>query len=342
MGKRGGGEEHRPTEQAEAAATSRRSETGSAHARIGLLGNPSDGYAGQAIALSLYEFAAHVRVEERATGDGVELPPGPARQLLGATCARFVRESPNADLPRALRVACETTIPFQAGLAGSSALVVACLRALGQLAKQAFDPFTLAEIALAVEVEDLGIVAGPMDRVIQAYEGALRMDFRGARRPESIRRLDRDLVPALIVAWDPRGGDSSGDVHGELRARWLAGEPAVVATLREIAGLVDRGVTALEQRDAETFRGLVDRNFELRCRLLEVDARDRDVVALARSFGAAAKLCGSGGAVLIVPRRAADFEAIEAACRATGYATLRPADSPSTRARAPRAMGLAG
>ena len=44
------------------------------HARIGLLGNPSDGYGGKCLSLSLANYAAEVRVLAAAPGDHVAQP----------------------------------------------------------------------------------------------------------------------------------------------------------------------------------------------------------------------------------------------------------------------------
>ena len=45
---------------------------------------------------------------------------------------------------------------------------------------------------------------------------------------------------------------------------------------------------------------------------------------IARGAGAAAKLAGSGGAVVGVPREAATLPTLEAAYHAAGFAFLRP------------------
>lgn len=112
-------------------------------------------------------------------------------------------------------LAYHTNIPRQVGLAGSSCIVVAVLKALcthygvtlvgdddevkdeslpegvGVVEKQgkplAFDAssFTiplsvLPSIALSVEAEELGIAAGLQDRAVQTYEGLVAMDFNKA------------------------------------------------------------------------------------------------------------------------------------------------------------------
>jgi hypothetical protein len=52
-----------------------RSATGIAHARAGLLGNPSDQYGGKTIAFSIRDFAARVSIE---SSDRLVIRPGPS------------------------------------------------------------------------------------------------------------------------------------------------------------------------------------------------------------------------------------------------------------------------
>lgn len=43
------------------------------HARVGLLGNPSDGFQGKTVSFLLGNFFAQVRIEEQAKEKGVEI-----------------------------------------------------------------------------------------------------------------------------------------------------------------------------------------------------------------------------------------------------------------------------
>ena len=297
---------------------------GVAFARVGLLGNPSDAYRGKVIAFSVYELRAEVRASASSASRSLQVPDGPAQALLEAACARYLRLTGVPADRLGHRLSFDSGIPFQAGLAGSSALVIACLRALGSVFEAPLDPRVQAETALAVEVEDLGQAAGPMDRVIQAFEGALHMDFSEGPATARYTALDRARLPALFVAWHGEGGRASGDVHADVRARWLRREPRVVDGMRAFARLVDRGMRALERRDAAGFRSVVDENFDLRCRFFEVEANDREMVALARDGGAAAKLCGSGGAVVVLPPRERDLAHLTKRFEDAGYRTLVP------------------
>lgn len=330
-----------------------------AHSRAGVLGNPSDGYGGKAIAVSLYNFGATVRIDPAdrfrivpGRGDAIEFPSfreasdfyldvgcDDGLRLIRAAVARFrahaatLDEVAAADARLRMSVSYETTIPRQVGLAGSSAIIIAALRALASWFRVDIPRFELAELALRAEVEDLGHAAGSMDRVIQAYEGFMVMDLREPRTEDRYAQLDTALLPPMFVAWDPQGAEDSGRAHGDLRARWLAGDPDVLATIDEFRELVDRGVGCLKNGDLGGFRTLVDRNFELRTRIFPVGSRDHDMVAIARQSGAAAKLCGSGGAILGVPAKATDLAAIARAFQGQGFACELPTFAPDAEPR---------
>ena len=55
--------------------------------------------------------------------------------------------------------------------------MIAAIRALARERRVDLAPDELAAMALAVEAEDLGIPAGPQDRVAQAHQGLVHMDF---------------------------------------------------------------------------------------------------------------------------------------------------------------------
>ena len=71
----------------------------------------------------------------------------------------------------------ETNIPRQVGLGGSSAIIVATLRALMAFYGVEIPKEIQPSLALSVETGELGIAAGLQDRVIQVYEGAVFMNF---------------------------------------------------------------------------------------------------------------------------------------------------------------------
>jgi glucuronokinase len=323
---------------------------GRAFARAGLLGNPSDVYEGKTLAVSVRNFAAVVSLEE---ADRFEFVPGPAEamdapsfgemldrideqgchdgvRLLRATIRRFALARPElASLPASdprtrFRLHYHTEIPRQVGLSGSSAIAIAALRALASWFGTRFEPLELSEVALAVEAEELGLTAGPMDRVIQAYEGAVHMDFGGPRCAASYTRLDPAVLPPLFVVWDPRVGDPSDRVHGDVRLRWLRGDPDVRAAMQVFPQIVDDGMECLARGDHAGFRRCMDRNFDTRASIWKLSRRDLEMIRIGRETGAAVKLCGSGGAIVGALAKADDFPVIREAYATAGYSAIRP------------------
>jgi len=69
---------------------------------------------------------------------------------------------------RPFAASCASDIPFQAGLSGSSALLVAALRAWSRWYGLPLAPSQIAELAWRAENETLGIRAGALDRLVQA------------------------------------------------------------------------------------------------------------------------------------------------------------------------------
>lgn len=309
-----------------------------AYPRVGLLGNPSDQYRGKVVAFTFDAFEATV---ELTACDRFRLVPSPqdalehdglheqlqllerngvhdGLRLMRAALLRFHRRFQVPPARFELRYA--TDIPRQVGLAGSSALVLAAMRALAGWWGREIPPEALATAALEAEVEELGIAAGPMDRMIQALEGLVLFDFATG----ATTRLDPRLLPPLFVAWDLAPGEFSGRTHSDVRARYERGDQQVRGVVAEFPGLVERGVQALRDKDVDLFRRLVDQNFDLRASVWPIRSRDRDLVTIGRDLGAAVKFCGSGGAVVGVPRSPRDLPRLQQAYQRSGCGFLEP------------------
>jgi glucuronokinase len=268
---------------------------GSAAARAALAGNPSDLYGGAVLAVTLPSLEAHVVAQPAE-----ELTVEPENPLIEAAARR---------LGVSATIAWRTTIPRSVGLGGSSALVVATLRALGDM-----DPADLAELALAVEVKDLGIAAGPQDRYAQAFGGLTFMEFAGDR-PEC-EALDPTLLPPLVVGWRDGASEDSGVVHGGL-SRAVDTEP-----LRRLAESARAARCALVAGDLRGFACCLDASFDARAALMSLDPRHVEMVDAARACGASANYTGSGGAIVAVCESPEHSAEVDAALTAVGCQTI--------------------
>jgi len=256
-----------------------RSGRGSAPARAALAGNPSDGYGGRVLAVALDVLGAAARAAP-AAADDVE------GELARAAVARLRREVGLGPV----RVRWRTTVPREVGLAGSSAIVIAVLRALLEVEERALAPDELARLALAVEAEDLGIAAGLQDRLVQCHGALLDMDFARGR----VEALDPALLPPLYIAWHPEAAGPSGAIHAELRER----EREVRPVMDELAGLAARARDALLAGDDAAFAACVDSSLDARARIMPVHPRVARMAEVARAGGASANSAGSGGAIV--------------------------------------------
>jgi glucuronokinase len=290
---------------------------GRAFARAALAGNPSDGYGGQTLAVVVREFAAEAEVRP-ATADRLVAPGPGGEPLLRAALARF---RASAGAPGPVDVRCVTTVPREVGLAGSSAIVMAVLRALSAATRVPLGQTALAEMALAVETEDLGIAAGMQDRLVQAHEALLAMDFGPGG---GIEVLDPVLLPPLYLAWRPDAAAPSGRVHSALRERWARADPELRAAMARLAAHAATARDALLAGDADAFAACVDGSLEVRRRIMPVDDRVMRMAEVARAQGASANSAGSGGAIVGTLRDVDGWPALARALRATGCEVARP------------------
>ena len=285
--------------------------TGRAFARAALAGNPSDGFGGATLAVPIRELAAEV--ELGAEGD---VHPE-ARRLVEAARRRLARE---LVLPPAGIARVATTIPREVGLGGSSAIVTAALRALLEIAGADLPPLELAKVALQAETHELGIAAGPQDRIVQAFETLVAMDF--AHAEPRCEPLDPSLLPPLFLAWRTDSAEHSGAVHGDLRARWDAGHAPTRACMDRLADHARDAHAALLANDHARFAAALDASFDVRRDLVpDLDPRHVRMVEVARGAGACANYAGSGGAIV---GTAPDLHAVRQALERDACEVLLP------------------
>jgi galactokinase/mevalonate kinase-like predicted kinase len=329
-----------------------------AYARVGLLGNPSDGYGGKTFAATVANFRAEAwllpnadpsdatislfphpvydplrfpNLRHLSTVSGREGYSGGIRLMMAALHRVYLHLTKRGiAFPPAgasgFTLKYHTTVPRQVGLAGSSAILTAFLRAIlrhygygdeSAAAAVGLSRDLLPAFVLAIETEELGITAGLQDRVVQAYEGCVHMDFN----PESIKerghgtytRLPVSVLPPLFLAYCADPSDS-GRIHAPVKQRWLAGDPEVVGGMTTIANLADEAravseatpyggaaTAAAAEGVVKEWARLMTRNFDTRRSLFGDPALGRDnlrMIAIARECGSAGKFPGSGGAIV--------------------------------------------
>ena len=308
-----------------------------AYPRAALIGNPSDGYHGKTIAFVFRNFAAEVLLYESpelellasrrdnnvysgldALYEDIKLYGyyGGIRLLKAAlkTFWEYCRKNGIHLDGRNFTMRYSSTIPNRLGLAGSSAIITAAMRAMFKFYDLTIAPGALANIVLATERDELGIPAGLQDRVAQAYNTPVFMDFNEEYMRlygvGEYREIDIPDDLPLFVAYRTDLAEGSEILHSRLRDDFEAGVPAVLAAMREWAELTERMRDALAARDFAAIPALIDRNFDLRCEVCRssVSKLNRRMVDLARQEGCSAKFTGSGGAIIGTYEDEAMFE----------------------------------
>jgi glucuronokinase len=141
--------------------------------------------------------------------------------------------------------------------------------------------------------------------VVQAFEGLVFMDFSYERMTVHRRMevgvyepLPESSLHNIYVAFTRHPGEPTEVFHSNLKARFAVGEPAVVAAMQRFAQLAEQGKRALQNRDQQALHQLINANFDLRRSICELNPAHVEMVEVARSVGASAKYCGSGGAIV--------------------------------------------
>jgi glucuronokinase len=321
------------------------------YARAGFLGNPSDGYFGKTISFAFADFRARVLLFPSARLEikfsKADLPVFESLEdlyqttrwrgyyggirITQALIVRFMDycHEQGITLPnRNFTIEYESNIPQRLGLGGSSAIITAALRALCQYFSVAIPLPIQANLALETETRELGVPAGLQDRVIQTYEGLVYMDFA----QETIRRqgygnyerLDSHLLPPIYIAYRTNLSEGTEVFHNNVRERWLAGDPEVIAAMKTWASYAEQGRQALLTCDYGTLDQLIDANFDLRARIFRLSEGNLEMVRVARQAGATAKFAGSGGAIVGTYKDEDAFQRLRAALQAIGVAVFKP------------------
>lgn len=322
-----------------------------AFARAGLLGNPSDGYYGKIIAVCIKDFSARVVLEESSQlriepggQDGDVFESGRefvdrinlygyygGRRLIKAAVKTFFDHCFNRNIPVAEKnftIRYESDIPRQLGLGGSSAIIVAAMRALLRFYSIDIPIELLPNLVLDAELKELGINAGFMDRVIQVYEGCVYMDLDRAliekRGYGEYERLDPNRLPPLYLAYKPALGKVSGAALNDIRLAYERGDAAVIGVLRRLAALAEEGRKDYHRRDFGRWPSLMNENFDLRSRIMKISESNREMIQAARRAGASAKFAGSGGSIIGIYEDGAMFERLVAELGRIGAKVIKP------------------
>ncbi len=293
--------------------------------RAAVIGNPSDGYYGKTIAFVFSNFSVKVQLYQTPQ---LEIKPQRAdkttynnmdelvaninfagyyggMRLIKGIVKVFYEHCQRKNIKLASKnftLTYNSNIPLRLGLAGSSAILTACLKALCLFYEVYIEPAVFANLVLSVETNELGISAGLQDRVAQAYEKPVFMNFdKKIMEKQGYGKYDllHDVhFPNFYIAYRKNLSEGTETVHNNLKARFDIKEAKVLQAMKRWAQITEEFRNALEKRDKEKMHELINENFDLRRSLIPISKGNIEMVELARSVGASAKFTGSGGAII--------------------------------------------
>jgi galactokinase/mevalonate kinase-like predicted kinase len=236
---------------------------------------------------------------------------------------------------------CWSDIPFQAGLSGSTAMVVAGVAALLHHRRQKANLYYLAELARSVELNHLNIVCGYQDQYMAAFGGLNYMDFRDKEfyrevfsepfaSVESLVPHCAAMPPVILAHTGVR--HNSGAVHRPIRERWLDGERAVRDAYVRVARLARDGKKAILAGDWNRLGAVMNENHEIQRGLGGSGPENERLVAAALEAGAiAAKLAGAGNGGTIIALHPRPTELAEPLLAAGAHRILYVQPAPGVR-----------
>ncbi|AIE87999.1 galactokinase family protein [Fimbriimonas ginsengisoli] len=303
----------------------------SAPGRCGIIGNPSDIYGGNVLSCSIPARA----ICRLTLGNAHRLPED--TRLWDAATKRYPVEAP-------VEVEWATDIPRSAGLSGSTALLAATLACVLAARGEAppletdDDRIAFAELVRDIEYHDAGVKCGYQDAYMIALGGLRLMRFHDKHpvKPGSFGSAESLHAPLPFLLITTGVERLSGNTHGPMIDRWLAGDAAVTAAMERITELGLEGAEAIQKQEYARLGDLMDENHRLVADLGGSGEPIDRLIALCKQNGAlGAKLAGAGlgGTVLALTE---DAPALRAALETEGYSRfLVPSQQPGVQIETP-------
>jgi D-glycero-alpha-D-manno-heptose-7-phosphate kinase len=265
-----------------------------------------------------------IRVESRdlkATeqyGSLAEVGQGARAQLpLAAHLLRFFR--PQAGIA----MQTDSEAPAGAGIAGSSALMIACTSALNRLTGARYGLEKIREIAQNVEAQIIRVPTGVQDYYPALYGGVSAIELGPAGIHRAAIPVDLDDFNQRIVLCYTGAPRNSGINNWEVTKAYINGDRKVQRNFGRIAAIASGMRHAVEKADwAEAGRLLREDWSQRRSNIPGISTPAIDhLIATARRAGAlGGKVCGAGGGgcVFFLAERGAQQRVAKAVANAGG------------------------
>lgn len=292
--------------------------------RCGLVGNPTDGYGGTVLSSSLSERAVveivparDVRVNICGYEEVLDPDREPVLDGSFADVAKAVFKVFDTVLARyRFHLHATTTIPMQAGLAGSTAMLTAILGATLRLLGLRLIPYEIAETIRDIEFTTMNCVCGFQDPYMTVFGGVKCLELRGKdplAQGDPVYGTVESLEPLLgnlpLILANTGVQRHSGTVHKSFRERWIEGDPEVVRGYVRIADLAREAKKAMLSNDWVCFGHAMNENHAIQRDLGGSGEANERLIAAALEAGAyGAKLAGAGkGGTIIAAHEDLDY-----------------------------------
>jgi galactokinase/mevalonate kinase-like predicted kinase len=204
---------------------------------------------------------------------------------------------------RAFHLEATTEIPMRAGLAGSTAMLVAILGAVLRWQELTLNRWEIAEAARKIEFDVMNVTCGFQDQYMATFGGLNCMDFRGkdpkSETPDPVFATVEPLAPHVhdlpMLLANTGVKHHSGSVHRPLRERWIEGDLSVVQGYERLQALAREGKKALLQADWECLGVMMNEQHAIQRELGSSGEANERLIRAALDAGAwGAKLAGAG------------------------------------------------
>ena len=192
----------------------------------------------------------------------------------------------------------ESEAPAGAGLAGSSALNIACIGALNALVGNRYDESRFVTIAANVECQVIKVPTGFQDYYPAQFGGAMCLHFRPDGITREVINIDVETLErrvAVCYTGEPR---NSGTNNWEITKRHIDGDRELFDIFEGIRDTSCNLRTALLENDWEAVGEILKNAHPQRQRLspnITTQHMDELIEKAERNGAIAAKVCGAGG-----------------------------------------------
>lgn len=196
--------------------------------------------------------------------------------------------------------------PPGSGLGSSSAMSVACVKALAELLRLPLGPGDIAQLAWQIERQEVGLVGGKQDQWAAAYGGFNLLEFNKKESvvtPLRIRRdIQNELESSIVLGYAGTTRDS-GHVIGQQSANITSSADGTIEALDQMKHYAYAAKDALVQGNLREFAEILDAEWQAKKRVAtsitnpDIDAM-YDTAISAGAWGG--KISGAGGGGFMV------------------------------------------